>query len=99
MMVSPMREVEHEKKSVPPLSQSRHSDIACETLYVCKHVQGARLGESQPAARGTEIHRVLATYIDHLVRTKRATDLEVFDSLMGTVGAEAREVLEKFGRC
>jgi len=39
---------------------------------------------------------VLATYIDHLVRTKRATNLEVFDSLMGTVGAEAREVLEKF---
>jgi hypothetical protein len=96
MKVSPMREVEQKKKVIPPLSQSRHGDMACETLYVFKHVQGARLAESQPAERGTEIHRVLATYIDHLVRTKRATDLEAFDSLMGTVGAEARTVLEKF---
>ncbi len=96
MKVSPMRDVEHEKKSIPPLSQSRYGDMACETLYVRKHVKGARLGESEHAARGTEIHRVLATYIDHLVRTKRDTDLEVFDSLMGTVGAEAREVLERF---
>jgi len=96
MKVSPMREVEQKKKAIPPLSQSRHGDMACETLYVFKHVQGARLGESEPAERGTEIHRVLATYIDHLVRTKRATDLDAFDSLMGTVGAAAGEVLGRF---
>lgn len=96
MKVSPMRDVEHEKKSLPPLSQSRYGDMACETLYVRKHVQGARLGESEPAARGIEIHRVLATYINHLARTRRATDLEVFDALMRGAGAEALEVLEKF---
>jgi len=38
-----------------------------ETLYVNKHVQCARLGESEPARRGIEIHQVLATYINHLV--------------------------------
>jgi hypothetical protein len=81
---------------IPPLSQSRHGDMACETLYVCKHVKGAILGESEPAARGIEIHQVLASYIDHLVRTRRATDLEVFDALMQGAGDEAREVLEKF---
>ncbi len=70
--------------------------MACETLYVCKHVQGARLGESEPAARGTEIHRVLATYIDHLIGARRSTDLEVLDALMRGVSVEAREVLEKF---
>ncbi len=70
--------------------------MACETLYVCKHVQGTRLGESEPAARGIEIHQVLARYINHLVRTRRVTDLEVFDALMKGAGAEAREVLEKF---
>jgi hypothetical protein len=70
--------------------------MACETLYVRKHVHCARLGESEPAARGIEIHQVLATYINHLVRTMRATDLEVFDALMKGAGAEAREVLEKF---
>ncbi len=81
---------------MPPLSQSRHGDMACETLYVRKHVQRARVGESEPAARGIEIHQVLATYIDHLVRTKRTTDLELFDALLKGAGTEAREVLEKF---
>jgi PD-(D/E)XK nuclease superfamily len=96
MEVSPMRELEYTKKSLPPLSQSRHGDMACETLYVRKHVQGTRIGESEPAARGIEIHQVLATYINHLVRTRRATDLEVFDALMKDAGDDAREVLEKF---
>lgn len=83
-------------RKLPPLSQSRYGDMACETLYVCKHVQCARIGESEPAARGIEIHQVLATYINHLLKTRRATDLEVFDALAGDACAEAREVLEKF---
>ncbi len=70
--------------------------MACETLYVRKHVQSARLAESEPAARGIEIHQVLASYINHLVGAKRVTDLEVLDALMRAAGTEAREVLEKF---
>jgi hypothetical protein len=81
---------------VPFLSQSRYGDMACEALYVHKHVHCARVGESEPAARGIEIHQALATYINHLVITKRATDLEAFDSLTKETGTEAREVLEKF---
>jgi PD-(D/E)XK nuclease superfamily len=96
MKALPMREIERRQKSIPPLSQSRYGDMACETLYVQKHVQGAILGESEPAARGIEIHQVLASYINHLVRTRRGTDLEVFDALMKGAGDEAREVLEKF---
>lgn len=69
-------------QQIPPLSQSRYGDMACETLYVQKHVQGTILGESEPAARGIEIHQALASYIDHLVTTRHATDLEVFDALM-----------------
>ncbi len=96
MKALPIREVERKQKSIPPLSQSRYGDMACETLYVCKHVQGTRLGESEPAARGIEIHEVLASYLNHLVRARRATDLEVFDALVRRAGAEAREVLETF---
>jgi hypothetical protein len=96
MKALPMREIERKQKSIPPLSQSRYGDMACETLYAQKHIQCARLGESEAAARGTEIHQVLAAYINHLVRTRRATDLEVFDALVSGAGAEAREVLEKF---
>ncbi len=81
---------------IPPLSQSRYSDMGCETLYVRKHVRCARIAESEPAARGIEIHQILSSYINHLVRARRATDLEVFDALMRGAGAEAREVLERF---
>ena len=83
-------------RPMPPLSQSRHGDMACEALYVRKHVRCARVGESEPATRGIEIHQVLATYINHLVRTANNTDLEVFDALVRGTRAEAREVLEKF---
>jgi hypothetical protein len=91
-----MRELEYQRKSIPALSQSRHGDMACETLYVRKHVQGTKVANSEPAARGIEIHRVVAAYINHLVSTRRSTDLEVFDSLMNGASIEAREVLEKF---
>jgi len=83
-------------RPIPPLSQSRHGDMACEIFYVRKHVQCAKVGESEPAARGIEIHQILATYINHLVRTTHTTDLEVFDALAKGAGTEAREVLEKF---
>src|SRR5208282_5821670 len=83
-------------KPIPPLSQSRHGDMACQTLYVHKHVRRLRGAESAPAARGIEIHQVLATYISHLVKTRRTTDLEVFDALTRGTGADAQEVLEKF---
>jgi len=96
MKTQPSYEAVSERKAILPLSQSRYGDMACETLYVQKHVQGAILGESEPAARGIEIHHVLASYINHLVRTRRATDLEVFDALTKRAGDEAREVLEKF---
>jgi len=83
-------------EALAPLSQSRQCDMACEALYRFKHVRRETVAESEPAARGTEIHRILATYIDHLVRVGRALDLEVFDQLMKTASGEAREVLERF---
>jgi hypothetical protein len=70
--------------------------MACETLYVRKHVNGAKVADSEPAARGIEIHQVVAAYVNHLVSMRRTTDLEVFDSLTSGASIEAREVLEKF---
>ncbi|HLG99297.1 MAG TPA: PD-(D/E)XK nuclease family protein [Bryobacteraceae bacterium] len=91
-----VRELEYERKSLPPLSQSRYGDMACETLYIQKHVRCERTAESQAAERGIQIHEILATYINHLVKTKRSTDLEVFDTLMKEASSEAHEVLERF---
>ncbi|HEV2174343.1 MAG TPA: PD-(D/E)XK nuclease family protein [Nitrospira sp.] len=83
-------------KHVPPLSQSRHGDMACESLYVYKHTRRERIANSDAAARGIEIHETLATYINHLVETRRSTDLEVFDGLMNRTSSDARRVLERF---
>lgn len=91
-----MSEFERQEKVLPPLSQSRYGDMACETLYVCKHVRCERITDSGGAARGTEIHETLATYINHLVNTRRSTDLEVFDGLMCRTSSDARQVLERF---
>ena len=83
-------------EALAQLSQSRQCDMACEALYRFKHVRREQVAESEPAARGTEIHRILATYIDHLMRAGRPLDLEVFDQFTKTASGEAREVLEKF---
>jgi len=91
-----MRELACKRASIPPLSQSRYGDMACPILYVRTHLDGASLGKSEPAARGIEIHQILATHINHLVATRSPTDLEVFDGLTRRAGAEAREVLEEF---
>lgn len=81
---------------IPPLSQSRQGDMACHCLYVRKHVIGGPMADSQAAARGIEVHQVLATYINHLVRTRRSTDLELFDRLISGAGSDAQQALERF---
>jgi hypothetical protein len=53
--------MEDEKKPVLPLSQSRYGDMACETLYVYKHVWHERIADSDAAARGIEIHEAQRT--------------------------------------
>jgi len=79
-----------------PLSQSRQGDMACEAVYRFKHVRREKIAESEPATRGIEIHRIVATYTEHLVKVRRALDLEMFDQLMKSASNEAREVLERF---
>jgi hypothetical protein len=88
--------VEGQPKVIPPLSQSRQGDMACRCLYIRKHVIGGPMAESQPAARGIEVHQVLATYINHLVRTRRSADLELLDRLMSGASGEAQAALERF---
>ena len=70
--------------------------MACEPLAVHKHVRGAITAKSEAAARGTEIHEILATYLNHLVGARRSTDLEAFDALMKRAGVEA--ILHEQGR-
>ena len=90
------REAGLERNHIPPLSQSRRGDMACDFLYFHKHVWHERMAGSEAAERGIEIHEILAIYINHLVTTRRSTDLEVLDAMMKGASVEAREVLERF---
>lgn len=90
-----MPEFENQGKVLPALSQSRFGDMACETLYVYKHARYELIADSEAAARGIEIHETLATYINHLVNTRRSTDVEVFDGLMRLHGDGLQLIIGK----
>jgi len=80
----------------PPLSQSRQGDMACERLYAEKHIWATKHAQSGAASRGIEVHQLLSTYINHLVSSKRSSDLGMFDSLMRCVSMEAQTALARF---
>lgn len=81
---------------VPPLSQSRHADMACQCLYIRKHVIGGPMAESEAAMRGIEVHQILATYINHLMRTRRSKDLGFLACMITGAGGDAQQALERF---
>ena len=71
--------------------------MACQCLYTHKHIVRGPIAESEAAARGIEVHHILATYIDHLVRTRRSTDLGFLDCMMsGSGNSEVQQALERF---
>jgi hypothetical protein len=80
--------------AVPPLSQSRQALMACPHLYVERIVLGKREAPNPYAQRGQIIHKILATYVDHLVRTRQGTDVEMYDRLLIGLDQEALEVLQ-----
>jgi len=80
----------------PPLSQSRQGDMACERLYAEKHIWATEHPQSDAASRGIEVHQLLSTYINHLVSSRRPSDLGMFDSLMRCVSTEAQTALVRF---
>jgi len=80
----------------PPLSQSRQGDMACERLYAEKHIWATKHAQSDAASRGIEVHQLLSTYLNHLVSSRRPSDLEIFNSLMRCVSIEAQAALARF---
>jgi hypothetical protein len=70
--------------------------MACQCLYVRKHVVGGPTAESEAATRGIEVHQVLATYINQLVSTRQSTDLQLFERLASGAGSDALAALERF---
>ena len=96
MPTKPLQQIQRlEQTAIPPLSQSRHSDMGCAQLYALRHIDGIR-GDSGPARRGSEIHAIIANYVRHLIKSRQKADTSRFDILCESVSPEALEVLETF---
>jgi hypothetical protein len=70
--------------------------MACPRLYVESEIIGNRQPANEYAVRGQEVHRIIASYIRHLVRKGKAADWEYFDQLLPGISAEAQEILLRF---
>ncbi len=68
--------------TVPPLSQSKQALMACPHLYLERVVNRVEEPENEYALRGTQIHRALATYINHLAQHGLAQDPQFLGDLM-----------------
>lgn len=79
-----------------PLSKSLQKDMACEAMFVAKHIQHVPDFESEAARRGTEIHNAISVYVRHLCVTLQETDYDFLRNLAGHLGPEAKEIIERF---
>jgi hypothetical protein len=84
-----------EQVEIPPLSQSRQEDMACDLLYQARHIHGVRT-ESEASRRGNEVHRIIAKYMDYLGVEKVQTGYDKMAELSADAGAEAKEILDRF---
>lgn len=84
-----------EQTPIPPLSQSRQEDMACNLLYQARHIHGIRT-DSDASRRGQEVHRTIAKYMDYLGIERVPTGYEKMTELARDASPEAKEILERF---
>ena len=67
---------------IPPLSQSKQGLMACPHLYRDRVINGVDEPESDPQQRGTEVHDMIAAYVEHLVKTRQPSDEPFYQELL-----------------
>lgn len=78
-----------------PLSQSRYEQMACGFGYRAVHVHGVGRAANLWSESGKEAHDIISAYIEHLVSTRQATDLDYFDALAVGASPNARDGLAR----
>lgn len=82
---------------IPPLSQSRHALLSCDLLYEQAIINKKPEPPNEYSMRGREIHKVVSTYINHLVKEKLKTDLAKWAALTKAIPGDAGEILAEMG--
>lgn len=85
-----------EETPLPPLSQSRQAAMACSAFYAARYIHEAPDFESEPARRGSEIHKAIAEYVQHLAKTRQATDYTFIRALASSASEESTDILDGF---
>lgn len=80
--------------NTPPLRQSTYETMACPHSYKLIHIDGLKTPDSVASTRGTEVHDVLAHYVEHCAKRRVPADFMHLDMLRDSVGEEAAEILE-----
>ena len=71
--------VQIQKSSIPPLRQSTSDVMACPRFYSEVFIKGNKPPGGLEAARGTEIHEAMASYLSHCARKSIGMDLDAFE--------------------
>lgn len=84
---------------VPPLRQSVFETMACEHSYNLVYIQGLKTPDTAESTRGTEIHGVLAKYLEHCAKKRCPADFMYLDALIDgfegdPTGQEAADILK-----
>lgn len=90
-----MPQLSVEKRTIAPLRQSTHSVMRCPTSYAAQFHEGKRMPDSLQSDRGTEVHAIMAKYIEHCGSQQVSADWDYFDSLTVAAGEEAGSILER----
>jgi hypothetical protein len=80
---------------IQPLSQSRYEQMACGCGYRAVHVHGMGRAGNIWSDLGSEVHKVVSEYIEHLASTRQPTDYDQFDALAIGVRPEAKDGLDR----
>lgn len=85
--------VQIQESAIPPLRQSTSDVMACPRFYSEVFIKGNKPPGGLEAARGTEIHEAMASYLSHCARKSIGMDLDAFEIFSRGAGPQAYKIL------
>ena len=85
--------VQIQPSTIPPLRQSTEETMACPRFYTEVFIKGRKSPGGMDAARGTEVHQTMASYLSYCARKQVSMDLDAFERFSRGAGPQAHKIL------
>ena len=85
--------VQIQKSTIPPLRQSTEETMSCPRFYTEVFIKGRKTPSGMDAARGTEVHQTMASYLSYCARKQVGMDLDAFERFSRGAGPQAHKIL------